>query len=73
MTTDKEFCDLIHLEIHAVRRIAGYKPSIMESNVSKFVIEHFKDCKECQDVKDKLKSQPKKQGFLKRIGEILDE
>ncbi len=43
---NKEFSENIHMEIHAVRRISGYKPSPMERNISKFVIKRFKD--ECK-------------------------
>jgi hypothetical protein len=66
---DKEFCDAVHLEIHTVRRIAGYKPSPMEKNISKLVIEKFKDkCKECKEVGEQIKSIPqKKSGILDTI------
>jgi len=62
---DKEFSDNIHMEIHAVRRIQNYKASPMESNVSKFVIERFKDeCKECREVGEKKKyNQLKRRGY----------
>ncbi len=60
---NKEFVDQIHMEIHAVRRIQGYKASLMEINVSKFVIERFKDeCKECREMGERKKSQPEKKG-----------
>lgn len=70
--TDKEFCDAIHMEIHAVRRIGGYKPNIMEKNISKLVIEKFKDsCKECKEVEEKLKSLPQQQGMLDKLKGVL--
>ena len=73
-TKDKEFTNQIHMEIHAVRRIQNYKASPMEMNISKFVIERFKDeCKECREVGEKKKEQPaKKQGFLSKLGSIAD-
>ena len=55
MTTDKEFADSVHMEIHAVRRLEKYKASPMERNISKLVLNHFTDCKECQEVKEKIK------------------
>lgn len=71
---DKEFAEQIHMEIHAVRRLENYKPSIMERNISKFVIERFKDeCKECKEIGEKKKETPtKKEGFLSRIGSLAD-
>jgi len=72
---NKEFADQIHMEIHAVRRIKNYKASQMEINVSKFVIERFKDeCKECKEVSEKKKQQPtKKKGFLDKLGNLADK
>lgn len=73
-TKNKEFADQIHMEIHAVRRIQNYKASPMEMNISKFVIERFKDeCKECKEVGEKKKNKPEqKQGFLNKIGRLAD-
>ncbi len=72
---NKEFSDNIHMEIHAVRRIQNYKASPMEINVSKFVIERFKDeCKECREMGEKKRAQPvKKEGFLTKLGNLADK
>lgn len=69
---DKDFMDAIHLEIHAVRRLPVYKPTQMEKNISRFVIEKFTKCKECQEVKAKLLSSPVQNGgLLKKIGDVI--
>lgn len=71
---NKEFANEIHMEIHAVRRIQNYKASPMEVNISKFVIQRFKDeCKECKEVGEKIKIQPvKKAGILSKLGDLAD-
>ena len=74
---DKEFIDSIHMEIHAVRRIQNYKANPMEINVSKIVVEKFKDtCKECKEVYERRKQQPtetKKEGFFQKLGNLADK
>ena len=72
---DKEFSDNIHMEIHAVRRIQNYKANPMESNISRFVIERFKDeCKECREIGEKKKQRPvKKEGFLSKLNDLADK
>lgn len=69
----KEFEDSIHMEIHAVRRIPGYKPTIMERNMSKFVIEHFTTCKECQAIRDQMKNKPVETSLGDKLKNILHE
>lgn len=70
---NKEFCDAIHMEIHAVRRIENYKSNPMERNISKLVIEKFSDtCKECKEIGEKIKSQPKPKSFLNKLKGALD-
>ncbi len=71
---NREFDNQIHMEIHAVRRLQSYKASPMEMNISKFVIERFKDeCKECKEMGEKKKEQPdKKPGFLAKLGRLAD-
>ena len=75
MTTDKEFADAIHMEIHAIRRLPKYSPSIMEINIAKLVVEHFSNsCKECKLKAEANKNAPPaKQGILKQIGNIISE
>jgi len=68
---NEELAKEIHMEIHSVRRIQNYKPSIMERNVSRFIIERFREeCKECREVGEQLKNVPKKKGFFERIKEV---
>lgn len=72
---NKEFSDKIHMQIHAVRLLQNYKASPMEINISRIVIERFKDeCKECKDVGEKKKTQPvKKEGFITKLGNLADK
>lgn len=65
--------DNVHLEIHALRRISGYKPSMAEKNISRFVIETYKDCKECQAIKEQLKNAQPDTSLLKKIGKIIND
>ncbi len=67
----KEFAEEVHMEIHAVRRIPNYKPSQMEKNISKLVLNTFTNCKECKEVKEKIKNQPEKKGISNKLSEIL--
>lgn len=74
MRSDSDFAEKIHLEIHAVRRIQGYKPNPMEVNVSKLVIEHFPECEECKEAGLKQKYAPQNQqgkGFFDKLGEVF--
>ena len=69
--TDKEFCDAVHLNIHAVRLIPNYKPSLLDKKISKLVIEKFMlTCKDCKEIEMKMRYAPeeKESSFLKRIG-----
>jgi len=74
---DKEFIDSIHMEIHAVRRIQNYRANPMEINVSKLVVEKFKDtCKECKEVYERRQQQlteTKKEGFFQKLGNLADK
>jgi hypothetical protein len=69
---DKTALDEIHLEIHAARRIPNYKPSIIEQNVNKIIIERYSDvCNECKSRGEQLKNAPpKKEGFLSKLGDL---
>ncbi len=70
---DKEFADAIHMEIHAVRRINNYKANPMEINISKLVIDKFKNsCNECREVSKKIKQEPEKKGFLDNLKGVLE-
>ncbi len=73
--TDKEFCDAVHLNIHAVRLVSGYKPSEFEKRISKLVLEKYSgSCKECKSIEEQLKvsAANPKPSFLKKIGGIID-
>ena len=73
MVTDKEFIDEIHFEIHSLRRIPNYKPSIAEINISRLVMEHFKDsCRECRARLEQINNTPKPKSFLSKLGGVLD-
>ena len=70
--TDKDFAEQIHMEIHALRRIAGYKPSIAEMNISKLVIGRFREsCDECRQRGEQMKQQPQQESFIKKLGGML--
>lgn len=72
MVSDKEFCESIHMEIHALRRIPNYKPSIAEINISKLVMEHFVDCRECKERAEILKNKKPEKSFLGKLGGMVN-
>ena len=73
MLSDKEFCDAVHLLIHSVRLLPKYSPSEFEKRISTLVIEKFSDtCKECKEMGETKKSQPKKETFLTKLKGALD-
>jgi hypothetical protein len=72
---DKESLQDIHMEIHAVRRLKSYQPSIMEKNISKIIIERFAgDCKECKTVQTAQKEHPEtnNKSFFSKLGEAME-
>lgn len=64
-----KFAEKIHLLIHSVRLIDGYKPSTMDKKVSELVLEYFiEECEECKEVLIKKRSSPEiKEGFLNKL------
>lgn len=66
---EREFAEQVHMEIHAVRRIKGYKPNPMEVNISRLVLKMFGEtCNECKEVEEKLSKQPqKREGIVAKI------
>lgn len=71
---DKEFADAVHMEIHAVRRIAKYKPNPMEVNISRLVLKRFQDtCEECKEMGEKIKNTPVKKGFFDKLKGAMNE
>lgn len=74
MMTDKEFCDEVHMNIHALRRVSGYKATPSDIKISKLVIEKYADtCKECREAGEKNKNAPQKQGFFDKLNGVLDD
>ena len=65
---DKEFLDLIHIKVHALRMLKDYKPSQFEIDVNKMIAELYaSECKECKEKEVQLKYAPqeaKKDSFL---------
>jgi len=50
MTTDKEVLDSIHINIHALRLMKGYKPSDFEIRINRMIAERYaSNCKECRE------------------------
>ena len=72
MVSDEEFCEAIHMEIHALRRIPNYKPSIAEINISKLVMKKFKDCRECQERKKEIENTKPQKSFISKLGGMLN-
>jgi hypothetical protein len=73
--TEKEFCDAVHLNIHSVRLLTGYKPTEFEKRISKLVLEKYvSSCKECKEIDEKLKANPTqdKPSLLKKIGNAIN-
>ena len=75
MVNDKEIVESIHINLHGIRLVSGYKPSEFESNINKLIIERFKDT--CQDCKDRYllkqidKENKPKEGFLTKLRRAL--
>lgn len=69
---DKEFMEYVHMEIHALRRIGNYKPSLAEVNIAKLVVEKFKDtCKECKE-RSLYKAPDKPKTIFQKIGDVIN-
>lgn len=59
-----EILDSIHLDIHALRLLENYKPSIFEVKLNKKIAEAYKDnCKECERRLETLNNTEKKSFF----------
>ena len=71
--TDKEDWDLIHVNIHGLRLMKGYKPTDFEKRVGQIILKKYAaTCSECKDVAEKMKLAPeKKEGFLDKIGDTV--
>jgi hypothetical protein len=69
---DKEFSDSVHMNIHAVRLLPGYKATEFEKKISKLVIDKFSDtCSECRSVGENIKNQKPNKSFFKKLGEVI--
>lgn len=68
---DKEILEMIHINIHGLRMLPNYSPSIFEQKLNKIICERFeKGCVECKEKLSKLKNAPetqKKEGFMERV------
>ena len=72
MTTDKEFAESAHQEVHVFRRVPNYKASAMDNRISKLVIEKFSSsCRECRERAESIKNTPKETSFIENIGKII--
>ena len=64
---DKKILDMIHLQIHALRFIQGYKPSEFEKWIAKIITDKYRTT--CQECEDKFNEPPK----LQQSGNFLDK
>jgi hypothetical protein len=65
---DKELSNNIHLLIHSLRLINGYKPSEAEKKISRWILERYSaECIECQEIKEKIKNRPEQKTFLEKL------
>ena len=72
--SDKDFIDAVHLNIHAVRLLSGYKPTEFERRISKLVIERFSGtCIECKSVIERMKNLPEQKTFFQKIGGVIND
>jgi hypothetical protein len=64
----------IHLQIHALRLVPNYKPSMFETKMNQMIAEEFSTtCKECKERFEKSKyapAVPTKEGFFSKIGRL---
>jgi hypothetical protein len=68
--TDEEILKKMHINLHAVRLIKGYKPSEFEVRISKLLLERFKNtCDECHEVAEK--PIPEHKNFLHKLGDLF--
>jgi hypothetical protein len=81
MVTDKEILDSIHINIHALRLLKGYKPSDFEIRTNRLIAERYSStCKECKDrvaghqapttqpTTQSSGSSPSSNGFFNKLG-----
>lgn len=67
MTTDKEFLDWLHTEVHAIRLKTDYKPTDFELKLVMKITDKYADsCMECKEKAIQYKYNPPqiKKGFL---------
>ena len=74
---DKEALEQIHFGVHGLRLIANYKPTLFEFNTAKIISKRFASkCSECKAKSEYYNSNPvpqKKDGFMKRLNNALEE
>lgn len=67
---DSEILEKIHINIHAVRLIKGYKPSEFELRVSKLIVDKYKDhCDECREVS--MRTPEAHKNFIEKLGGLF--
>lgn len=71
---DKEALDKIHILIHSLRLIDKYKASNAEKKINDIIIARYSaTCEECKQRGEQLKlAPPQKEGFLDKIGGVLN-
>jgi hypothetical protein len=71
----KEDWNALHVNLHAVRLIKGYKATEFERKLSSVIIDRFKGtCEECKKVHEELSKKVEtstKKNILDNIGEIF--
>jgi hypothetical protein len=61
-TSNKEFLNWLHMEIHALRLIPNYKATSFEIKLNREIAEKFEsECKECKEKMIQLKYAPNNQ------------
>lgn len=67
---DLKILDSIHMNIHGLRLIKGYKPSEFETRTAKLIVDKYKDiCEECKEVANRPPVEQK--NFLNKLGDLM--
>lgn len=70
IVANNKLLDSIHINIHGIRSVAGYKASPFEMNLNKLIAEHYKNkCDECLERTKKLVSEQKDKSSF--VGKLL--
>ena len=75
MTTDSQILDKIHVNVHAVRLIPGYKATEFERRIGALIVDKYADtCDECKAVHEKnklLPQVPANKNFFDKLGDLM--